>query len=211
MYLNSTNIGVFPTSGRPQYDPLGRLTTEYNLTSMLNNLLSVDGFVITDPGAYTETGYDLGSNSITTIKQPFQFNIKGYIFTIHDVNSLIEGANENSYTEIYAHLIIDENIGTTLTKTATEDGNKNVQRITSIHNTDTEQDDGSYKYKGIEFNNSLEDTSDRDQSSNQSHYALKILEKIGSEWYIPEESKIKFKTTTAGNRRDISIDDGILI
>lgn len=47
MYLNSKAVGVFPTTGRPQKDPLGRLTTEYNLTSLINTLLDVDGFVIT--------------------------------------------------------------------------------------------------------------------------------------------------------------------
>ena len=48
MYLNSEAVGVFPTTGRPQKDPLGRLTTEYNLTSLINTLLDVDGFVITN-------------------------------------------------------------------------------------------------------------------------------------------------------------------
>ena len=60
LYLNSEAVGVFPTTGRPQKDPLGRLTTEYNLTSLINTLLDVDGFVIT----HNISGFDNTNSDI---------------------------------------------------------------------------------------------------------------------------------------------------
>lgn len=83
MYLNSEAVGVFPTTGRPQKDPLGRLTTEYNLTSLINTLLDVDGFVIT----HNIDGFDNDS------EEAFQFNIKGYIFTIHKLKNLLSSSD----------------------------------------------------------------------------------------------------------------------
>ncbi len=83
MYLNSEAVGVFPTTGRPQKDPLGRLTTEYNLTSLINTLLDVDGFVIT----HNIDGFNNDS------EEAFQFNIKGYIFTIHKLKNLLSSSD----------------------------------------------------------------------------------------------------------------------
>ena len=67
--------------------------------------------------------------------------------------------------------------------------------------------DNGGQYEGIEFNNEQYST---DQLKDPYHYSLKILEKRNGNWYVPEESKIKFLTTKSGNRRDISIDDGEL-
>ena len=199
-YLNSKNISVFPTTDRPEYDPLGRLTTEYNLTSLLNTLLGVDGFVITDPGnaENASNGNERLENAIPTGKVKFQFNIKGYIFTIHDLSSLIgpQCPFENKDT-IYAYIDIKSDYNNTNTS---DNPNKTLfQRLSGGNDT-------SEGYKNVTF-------SDSDPSSDSSlsnYYSLKILEKHNGNWYIPKESKIKFLTTTTGNRRDISIDDGEL-
>ena len=200
-YLNSTNISVFPTTDRPEYDPLGRLTTEYNLTSLLNTLLEVVGFVITDPGnaENTSNGNERLENAIyspntTTGKVKFQFNIKGYIFTIHDLSSLIgpQCPFENKDT-IYAYIDIKSDYN-----------NTNANPNTTLFQRLSGGNETSEGYKNVTF-------SDSDPSLSN-YYSLKILEKHSDDgnWYIPKESKIKFLTTTTGNRRDISIDDGEL-
>ena len=209
-YLNSKNISVFPTTDRPEYDPLGRLTTEYNLTSLLNTLLGVDGFVITDPGnaENTSNGNESLENAIyspttTTGKVKFQFNIKGYIFTIHDLSSLIgpQCPFENKDT-IYAYIDIKSDYNNTNTS---DNPNKTLfQRLSGGNDT-------SESYKNVTFLDLGPSDLSLD-SSLKNYYNLKILEKHSDDgnWYIPKESKIKFLTTTTGNRRDISIDDGEL-
>lgn len=206
--VKSNNIGVFPTTGRPKKDPWGRLTTEYNLTSLINTLLNVDGFVITDPGGYTSidgnnyiVSNDAGSNSIT--KGRFQFNIKGYIFTIFGVEALIaQFSNEDA---VYANLKIRIEEGSSITQTALNNDNKLVYRMQSIDGNDVKVDDGIndayYDYQGVTFTNT---------NMGNEYISLKILEKRDNGWYIPDESKIKFKTNKSGSQRSITIDDGEL-
>ena len=186
MYLNSEAIGVFPTTGRPQKDPLGRLTTEYNLTSLINTLLDVDGFVIT----HNIDGFD--SNS----KGAFQFNIKGYIFTIHKIGDFLSTSDFSNASNLFASIKIKIDAGSSTTST----GDENLQRIQSIIDGEDNKD-GSYRGLNI-FLTKPTDTS---------FYSLHILEKRGdNKWYIPEDSKIKLKTSTSGNDkyRSVSIDDG---
>lgn len=206
VFLNSNNIGVFPTTGRPQHDPLGRLTTEYNLTSILNNLLGVDAFVITDPGSTQDGEENPIYNPSTGESQneiEFKFNIKGYVFTIYDLKALIDNNFNNNSENIYANLKINRD------SLQASNDNKNLQLIQSINGGDEvsgylgDNKTPIYKYKGVEFT---------DEPNTMYNYSLKILEKRGGSgnWYIPYESKIKFLTNKAGNRRDISIDDGEL-
>lgn len=206
VYLNSKNISVFPTTDRPEYDPLGRLTTEYNLTSLLNTLLGVDGFVITDPGnaENTSNGNERLENAIPTGKVKFQFNIKGYIFTIHDLSSLIgQNGQFKDKNAIYAYIDIKSDYNNTNTS---DNPNKTLfQRLSGGNDT-------SEGYENVIFSNLGPSDEGLDPPSLKSYYNLKILEKHSDDgnWYIPKESKIKFLTTTTGNRRDISIDDGEL-
>ena len=187
-YLNSKNISVFPTTDRPEHDPLGRLTTEYNLTSLLNTLLGVDGFVITDPGnaENTSNGNERLENAIyspttTTGTVKFQFNIKGYIFTIHNLGNLIGQltSTASTSTAIYASIDIKSDYNNTNTS---DNPNKTLfQRLSGGNDT-------SEGYKNVTF-------SDSDPSSDSSlsnYYNLKILEKHSDDgnWYIPKESKI---------------------
>lgn len=196
-YISSNNISVFPTSGRPTHDPWGRLTTEYNLTSLINTLLNVDGFVITDPGGYTNVASgvnDAGSNPITQGR--FQFNIKGYIFTIFDISTLIEQfSNENA---IYANLKIKIEDGSSIAQTAPLNGDNDNKLV--YHMQSIEGGDEGDSYQGVKFTTAKE----------EGYISLKILEKNGDNWYIPDESKIKFKTNKSGSQRSVTIDDGEL-
>lgn len=191
MYLNSEAVGVFPTTGRPQKDPLGRLTTEYNLTSLINNLLDVDGFVITN----NIDGFN--SSSIGA----FQFNIKGYIFTIHKIGDFLDSSDPSSFKDLYASIKINLSAGSSTTST----GDENLNRIQSIDGEDVFKvgDENYGKYTGLNFSNSI---------PTDGSYYLHILEynSTSKKWYIPEESKIKLKTSKSGDNRSVSIDDGVI-
>ena len=202
MFLNSEAVGVFPTTGRPQKDPLGRLTTEYNLTSLINTLLDVDGFVITHQALDENKKiipFKADGNNINT-DIPFQFNIKGYIFTIHNLKDFLNDSNisslnpdsENPVIPIYASIELKLDAGSATTST----GDENLNRIQSIVGID----DDKGKYKGLRFDN----------VADKGRIYLKILEKRLDGWYIPEESKIKLKTSKAGDNKSVSIDDGVI-
>ena len=188
MYLNNKAVGIFPTTGRPQKDPLGRLTTEYNLTSLINTLLDVDGFVITN----NIDGFD------STSQIDFQFNIKGYIFTIHKIGDLLGSSDLSDFNTLYASIKLKLDAGGSATST----GDENLNRIQSIDGEDILKvgDENFGKYTGLKFSNSKID----------GFYSLPILEKRDEKWYIPEESKIKLKTSKSGDNRSISIDDGVI-
>lgn len=201
MYLNSEAVGVFPTTGRPQKDPLGRLTTEYNLTSLINTLLDVDGFVITHQALDQNNKITPFKVDDTNTDIPFQFNIKGYIFTIHNLKSFLSNSNISSLNPnpnpvpVYASIKIKIDAGSSITST----GNENLNRIQSIVGIDAVEGIYNGKYTGLSFDNVAND---------EERIYLKILEKRTDGWYIPEESKIKLKTSTSGDNRSVSIDDG---
>lgn len=187
MFLSSTQIGVFPTTGRPQYDPLGRLTTEYNLTSIINTLLDTDGFVITQ----NISGYEATNVGSTE----FQFNIKGYIFTIHKLEVFLNNLDEDlkSATKLYASIQINSN-------TSSINTNENLNKLQSIEGSDNE--DGQYEGLTISSSEPINKTS-------KVYYSLYILEKRSDKkWYIPEESKVRLRT--GGVQRSLKIDDGEL-
>lgn len=191
-YLNSEAVGVFPTTGRPQKDPLGRLTTEYNLTSLINTLLDVDGFVITN----NISGFDDTNSDID-----FQFNIKGYIFTIHKLKNFLSSSDISNFNNIYASIKIKLDAGSSANST----GDKNLQRIQSIDGEDILKvgEENFGKYTGLGFSEGI---------PGKEYCFLHILkwDSTSEKWYIPEDSKIKLKTSTSGNDkyRSVSIDDG---
>lgn len=191
MFLNSEAVGVFPTTGRPQKDPLGRLTTEYNLTSLINTLLDVDGFVITN----NIDGFDNNSTGA------FQFNIKGYIFTIHKIGDFLGSSDLSTFNDLYASIKINLSAGSSTTST----GNENLNKIQSVEGEDVFKvgDENYGKYTGLKFS---------DSNPTDGSYYLHILKLNSTQkrWYIPEESKIKLKTSKSGDNRSISIDDGVI-
>lgn len=182
-HVSSENIQIFPIANRKDKDPLGRLTTEYNLTSILNKLLDVDGFVI----------------SWNKNDEIIVFNLHGYLITA-DLSNIIGSFSGNN---IYAYITITDynNEGAT-------EYEKNF--LAQLNGKDVMGNDTAVtnygKYTGVTF-------SDSEPTSSQTDiiYHLPILTRIdnSSPWVIPENSTIKFKTDTAGNR-SISIDDGIL-
>lgn len=180
-YVLSKNIQIFPIANRVTQDPLGRLTTEYNLTSILNKLLDVDGFVIS-------------WNHPNII-----FNLHGYLITAN-LTDIINGFSDNIYASItitdYASTNNDNNIKAYEEKFLAQlDGRDVPGEDTSVSNYG--------KYTGVTFSSSEPEPSQTDII-----YHLHLLTKVNNVWVIPEDSKIKFRTNEY--HRSISIDDGIL-
>lgn len=187
IYAKSNNIQIFPVTNRPDHDPAGRLTTEYNLTSLLNKLLDVDGFVITT-----------SPDAIDTINEevPFDFNIHGYIIHIKSIKDIIPQGITNNGTQIYAIL-----------KIATVSNPIKNLRVDSIVDGDTSNDNNS-DYEGIEFRTLAPEAELTIVENNgQKAYYLPILEYYNNKWFIPVESKLKFKTNSEGYS-SVAIDDG---
>ena len=74
----SDNIRVYPCSNRnPESDYMARLTTEYNLVSIINRLVDMKSFCVS-------TFYSHSLDSISYISE-FMFNINGYLFNLNNV------------------------------------------------------------------------------------------------------------------------------
>ena len=73
-FIGSNNINVFPCGSRNKnFDPFARLSTEYNLISIINRLVDKDSFIVTTHPKNMDLSND---------KEPYIINIKGYLFTI---------------------------------------------------------------------------------------------------------------------------------
>ena len=198
---NSENIYVFPVANRPKYDPAGRLTTEYNLTSILNRLLDKKSFVVTQK-----------DNNINIESGEFEFNINGYFFHIVDISDIIE--NFSSYNEI--GVIIDVKTNKSLSGDSTYK-NQVLQTINGVDNDAS----GISIYNGLSFYPFKWDDDKHYYYNNASwqelqnlestkHYLSLLTKKDDGNWYITESSKIKFETNATGVHKSVIIDDGVL-
>ena len=93
-YINSNAINVFPCANRGKaYNLQSRLTSEYNLTNIINQLIDVDSFVIT--------------TQINSDQKALSFNIHGYYFNVADYTSITN--LDASWTDVYAQITIASN------------------------------------------------------------------------------------------------------
>ena len=123
--ITSENITVFPSTRRAGSKPLSRLMSEQALVGLVNKLIDLEGFVISDLETITDDS-------------PLEFNLYGYYFSItNPATSLGLGT---SYTSggVYAHIEL---------VTATADDSLEYQELFG-------QDDGG-KYTGLVIDNSL--------------------------------------------------------
>lgn len=97
-YISSDEIAVFPCGGRSELYPNSKLTTEFNLTNIINRLIDVESFVINKE--YETNG----------LVNDLEFNLKGYYFKVNSnsVTSLVE--QFSSETSIYAIIKLDTTI-----------------------------------------------------------------------------------------------------
>lgn len=124
-YYYSSNLNSFPTT---KMGSINKLITENSLTRLINRLLDVDGFIITDglseQNSGSETigngGKHLKINSNLPLDQvdfrddQFEFVIRGYYFSINidELKSFME-AGKSSYGSnmtlgLYARIFIDK-------------------------------------------------------------------------------------------------------
>ena len=96
----SDNIRVYPCSNRnPESDYMARLTTEYNLVSIINRLVDMKSFCVsTFQGCYL--GDDTTKSLISSIDE-FMFNINGYLFNL---NNIADGYNPGQFTKLVSYL-----------------------------------------------------------------------------------------------------------
>jgi len=90
-YVQTENVIVFPSTRRASTQPSARLTSEMMLTSIINHLIDMDGFVVSDTF--------VGSS-------PLEFNIHGYYFKVSPASSIISSTEATSGV-IYANIFID--------------------------------------------------------------------------------------------------------
>lgn len=212
-YLNSNKVRVFPTAQRETFDPAAKFTTEYNLASLINKLLDTKAFVLSD-NAYL----DQNDSDILT---KLEFNIMGYYFFIENVDlSNLDGyGGTNKF--LNATIKINE-AQYNAAKSIGVDGNEVTSSLNNWWQLSGSDDiianTSSYEYKGIEvawsstssFNSEIDDNITSSTSDNVVTYTFTILEKTESSYMIPQESKIRFKTSNSGNKHSLMIDDGEL-
>lgn len=92
-YIASSNVNVFPSTRRTYAQEFSaRLMTESAISRIINNLVEVDGFVISN-------------NAPTTADDLFEFNIYGYYFQVKNILSVIEQLS--GATKLYATIRIN--------------------------------------------------------------------------------------------------------
>ena len=125
-------------------------------------------------------------SGIAPLTSPFEINIHGYYFIIDTCNLIITSVSpSSSNTSIWANII-----------TGVTDG------YTELVGQDSGGDNSTYG--GISF--SLDGAETSALSAGQTRYSLKILEKSGNDWVIPQDSSVKYSATRfMGN-----IDGGVI-
>ena len=90
-YINSNSINVFPCANRgSDYNLQSRLTSEYNLTNIINQLIDTDSFVIS-----------------SNLSNGLSFNIHGYYFNVSNYQHITN--LDSSWTDVYAEITIANN------------------------------------------------------------------------------------------------------
>lgn len=184
-YINSNSIDVFPCANRGgNHNLQSRLTSEYNLTNIINQLIDQDSFVITT--SLTSGG-------------PLSFNIHGYYFNVLNYNDIINLGISGD--DIYASIRIKANTST---------GGVIFHEL-SVGGTEENEGSGlddndptNGLFRGIIFTS----PSDIPDAGGDQIYSLHILHRDSGVWSIPQESTVKFITDSS--KRSIRIDDGEL-
>lgn len=214
-FINSYQVKVFPTTLRTEFDPQARLTTEYNLCSIINRLVDCESFVISqnieDPIFYFNVnGYIYSIDSGNGTKSAFEL-IRDVAYNIAAPNTFSNVTITNTNKIIYAHVFIKKhdvstskvsNAGTSLLKTWYQ-----------IQGIDT-QDENIFTYKGLwltpekaalkGINGSINKNTENDYGityDDTHEYIIPLFECINTSdptnidsWRIYPDSLIKFKT-----------------
>ena len=223
-YINSASIKVFPCGGRNKdSDPLARLTTEYNLVSIINRLVDKDSFIVTTH----ENGTRISDTKYQN--EYYQVNIGGYLFTINAVKDIFDAAASTSSEGQYLNASI---------RVDTDSYYQQLGPLTELpsYTYDNGILDNDYGFVGISFDCSdekFQNTSEltlfersfviddetgtyylkSDGNYTKTEPANYIGKKYSptNNWVECEDSKIKFETKIDGSARSVRIDDGELL
>lgn len=163
--IESNNIKVFPATHRSdRYDRAARLTTEKNLTSIINRLTDIDSFII--------SGLTISNNSGNIILSSGSCNIGGYYVEI--LSNVKLTLNSNS-KYIYLRLLIGDS--------ATD--------YSYLVGDDAEDPDpkhaNRYVYNGVQVIDS-----DQPKSDNPSEKYLLVAKSENSSWVSIPNNNLKF-------------------
>lgn len=199
-YIKSTNINVFPVTNRDQYDPAGKFTTEYNLTSLINKLVDRKAFVVSADITNTNT-----DKKIAVI----DFNIYGYWVQIRDFN-LTTTANTPYLNATIKFSRAEYKIGSSFYNHIKLVGEDSLDLTNSEYEGLT-LDYASAPSYNLESSNQYSDgIASQINPDNSFQVTFTILKYDGSSWKVPDESKIKFVTSQDGYQHSVCIDDGVL-
>lgn len=177
-YLQSENISIFPTPNRG---------TNYQPQARLVTEFNLVNIVnrLVDKESFV-ISYD---NTPAGIENNIIFNIYGYWIKANlKDNSLLTNASNSL---LYARIKV---VGSDFIELDGTD-----EKDTSSTEASTEV---KYLYKGVDF---LTENPGPDAGG---YHSLKLLEKVGSTWQVPEDSWVRF--TTGTETRSVTIDDGDL-
>lgn len=124
-YLSSDNISVFPSTRRASFQVSARQMSELRIANIINQLIDMEGFIITSPEEFQKSG-----------QKQFEFNIHGYYFKVSDVTKLLAQFSDQS--DIYAAIKL------------LEVGNDYVELV-GQDDAHTELPDENNTYYGVNF------------------------------------------------------------
>ena len=184
-YIASSNIIAYPAARRQSVNSSnGTLLTESRLSSVVNSLLDINGFV-----TYPLPGDVIGQESEDRDKI-LKINILGRYFKIF--NPIVSlGLDASDSGSIYLGINID--------KTGSED-------FEIYYEIQGQDNDGSYE--GIRIFNFSSSDNIHNNDDNTYRYVesetdkvytcIKVAEKIGNNWYVPEPEYSKIRFIDAG-------------
>lgn len=191
-FINKNNIHVFPVTNKPS-EKQSRLTTEYNITNIVNRLLDTKSFVIT--------------SEVTSGESALEFNIQGYYVKVDKISDL---GTPTTASDCYATITI-------ISKTLTDDNTQTFIELDGGEETKTNEDGTTEKnedgtdviiYTGVAFSWEAPNT---EPTTEDGEYTLHILHYNGSKYTIPRASKIRFNQFAINKIDDGDLDDNSTI
>ena len=181
MFVKSTDINVFPTAYRNDYDPGSKFFSEENIGNILNSIIDHSSIA-------GKQGFVVGSAKEVSDGDYILFNLHGYWFRLK--------FNESSFSNwenIYAYINISADTWDSYNKKIRYANLKNLKTSGSDENLD----DSSAEFNGLELSDTL-----KSFEENVEGYQLLLLSKDSStsKWSIPATSILKFNTLDILNK-----------
>lgn len=180
--LHHSEIRIFPSSNRDvTTDRYGdNFVTEYNLSSLINKLIdtSVQGFVISTSTKKLATD--------TTHTAPAEFNIAGYFIHVDEWETIINPDKRKNLND--SQTFVNFNV---------VEGNNTYIAARIIIDKSEGASEAYWKLRGQDNTDSSTSTFIEDPTN---MLTLKLLLKVGDNWIINPDAKLKFS--------NINIDDG---